>query len=205
VTRETVTRVPRVTRKKMNDNINSEGFIPQHGGYKNLITYQKAEIIYDGTIYFTKRFFRKYDRTIDQMVQAARSGKQNIVEASMASGTSKEMEIKLTNVARASQEELLIDYQDFLRTNKLPIWDKNHRLALRFREINRTPNATYETYIKAIENPEPEICANSMICLIKIVTWLLSQQIKSLEKAFINEGGLRERMTKARIEKRNKK
>jgi len=189
----------------MNDNINSEGFIPQHGGYKNLITYQKAEIIYDGTIYFTKRFFRKYDRTIDQMVQAARSGKQNIVEASMASGTSKEMEIKLTNVARASQEELLIDYQDFLRTNKLPIWDKNHRLALRFREINRTPNATYETYIKAIENPEPEICANSMICLIKIVTWLLSQQIKSLEKAFINEGGLRERMTKARIEKRNKK
>jgi len=189
----------------MNDNINSEGFIPQHGGYKNLITYQKAEIIYDGTIYFTKRFFRKYDRTIDQMVQAARSGKQNIVEASMASGTSKEMEIKLTNVARASQEELLIDYQDFLRTNKLPIWDKNHRLALRFREINRTPNATYETYIKAIENPEPEICANSMICLIKIVTYLLSQQIKSLEKAFINEGGLRERMTKARIEKRNKK
>jgi len=189
----------------MNDNINSEGFIPQHGGYKNLITYQKAEIIYDGTIYFTKRFFRKYDRTIDQMVQAARSGKQNIVEASMASGTSKEMEIKLTNVARASQEELLIDYQDFLRINKLPIWDKNHRLALRFREINRTPNATYETYIKAIENPEPEICANSMICLIKIVTYLLSQQIKSLEKAFINEGGLRERMTKARIEKRNKK
>jgi len=189
----------------MNDNINSEGFIPQHGGYKNLITYQKAEIIYDGTIYFTKRFFRKYDRTIDQMVQAARSGKQNIAEASMASATSKETEIKLTNVARASLEELLIDYQDFLSTNKLPIWDKNHRLALRFREINRTPNATYETYIKAIENPEPEICANSMICLIKIVTWLLSQQIKSLEKAFINEGGLRERMTKARIEKRNKK
>lgn len=103
----------------MEDNKNnSEGFIPQHGGYKNLITYQKSEIIYDGTIYFTKRFFRKYDRTIDQMVQAARSGKQNIVEASMASGTSKEMELKLTNVPRASLEELLIDYQDFLRTNK---------------------------------------------------------------------------------------
>ena len=89
---------------------NNQGFIPQHGGYKNLITYQKSEIIYDGTIYFTKRFFNKYDRTIDQMVQAARSGKQNIVEASMASGTSKEMEIKLTNVARASLEELMIDY-----------------------------------------------------------------------------------------------
>lgn len=181
-----------------------EGFIPQHGGYKNLITYQKSEIIYDGTIYFTKRFFRKYDRTIDQMVQAARSGKQNIVEASMASGTSKEMEIKLTNVARASLEELLIDYLDFLRTNKLPIWDKNHKLALRFREINRTPNATYETYIKAIEHEQPEICANSMVCLINIVSFLLSQQIKSLEQAFLKEGGLRERMTKARLNQRNK-
>lgn len=92
-----------------NKNHKIEGFIPQHGGYKNLITYKKSEIIYDGTIYITTRFFRKYDRTIDQMVQAARSGKQNIVEASMVSGTSKEMEIKLTNVARASLEELLIE------------------------------------------------------------------------------------------------
>src|SRR5687767_779118 len=97
---------------------NNEGFIPKHGGYRNLITYQKSEIIYDGTIYFTKRFFNKYDRTVDQMVQAARSGKQNIVEASMASATSKEMEIKLTNVARASLEELRVDFEDFLRTNK---------------------------------------------------------------------------------------
>lgn len=185
---------------------NSKGFIPLHGGYKNLITYQKSEIIYDGTIYFTKRFFQKYDRTIDQMVQAARSGKQNIVEASMASGTSKEMEIKLTNVARASLEELKIDFQDFLRTNKLPIWDKEHKLTTRFREINRTPHATYETYQKAIEHEQPEICANSMICLINIVSYLLNQQIKQQEKAFINEGGLRERMTKARlnIRKNNK-
>ena len=185
------------------ENKNSKGFIPLHGGYKNLITYQKSEIIYDGTIYFTKRFFRKYDRTIDQMVQAARSGKQNIVEASMASGTSKEMEIKLTNVARASLEELKIDYQDFLRTSKLPIWDKEHRLTIRFREVNRTPNATYETFQKAFEHEQPEICANSLICLINIVSYLLAQQIKSLEKAFMNEGGLRERMTKARIETRN--
>jgi len=184
---------------------NSEGFIPIHGGYRNLITYQKSEVIYDGTVYFTNRFFKKYDRTIDQMVQAARSGKQNIAEASMASATSKETEIKLTNVARASLEELLIDYEDFLRTNKLKLWEKDHKLTMRFRELNKTPNANYQTYIKAIENPEPEICANAMICLIKIVTYLLSQQIKSLEKAFINEGGLRERMTKARIEKRNKR
>ena len=176
-----------------------KGFIPVHGGYRNLLTYQKAEIIYDGTVYFTKRFFKKYDRTVDQMVQAARSGKQNIAEASMASATSKETEIKLTNVARSSLEELLIDYEDFLRTNKLKKWEKDHRLVMRFRELNKTPNATYQTYIKAIENPDAEICANSMICLIKITTYLLSQQIKSLEKAFLNEGGLRERMTRARL------
>jgi len=183
----------------------SDGFIPPHGGYKNLLTYQKAEIIYDATMYFTKRFFGTYNRTAEQMVQAARSGKQNIAEASMASGTSKETEIKLTNVARASLEELLIDYKDFLRTNKLPLWDKNHRLALRFRKINRTPNATYETYRKAIEHKEPEICANSMVCLINIVSYLLHQQIKYLEKAFLEEGGLRERMFNARAERRNKK
>lgn len=191
-------------KEEKKDNQETKGFIPKYGGYKSLITYQKSEVIYDGTIYFTRRFFHKYDRTIDQMVQAARSGKQNIAEASMASGTSKEMEIKLTNVARASLEELKIDYQDFLRTQKLPIWDKDHRLTARFREINRTPNATYETYIKAIEHEQPEICANSLICLINIVSYLLAQQIKSLEIDFVNEGGLKERMTKARIDYRNK-
>lgn len=190
---------------KENYKENKEGFIPAHGGYRKLITYQKAEIIYDGTIYFTKRFFHPYDRTVDQMVQAARSGKQNIAEASMASGTSKETEIKLTNMARASLEELLIDYEDFLRTNKLIIWNKEHKLVVRFRELNKTPNANYQTYVKAIENKEPEICANSMICLIRIVSYLLNNQIKTLEKEFIRSGGLRERMTKARIENRNKK
>lgn len=100
----------------MNNQNNKEGFIPPRGGYRKLITYPKAEIIYDGTVYFTNRVFRKYDRTTDQMVQATRSGKQNIAEASVASATSKETEIKLTNVARASLEELLINYEDFLRT-----------------------------------------------------------------------------------------
>lgn len=184
---------------------NSEGFIPIHGGYRNLFSYQKAEIIYDGTIYFTNRFFHKYDRTIGQMVQAARSGKQNIAEASMASATSKETEIKLTNVARASLEELQIDYEDFLRTNKLPLWDKEHKLVARLRELNKSmPKPTYETFVKAIEHESPEICANTMITLIKICTYLLKQQIKQLEIAFVKEGGLRERMTKARIDERNK-
>lgn len=183
---------------------NNKGFIPLHGGYKNLITYQKSEIIYDGTIYFTRRFFQKYDRTIDQMVQAARSGKQNIVEASMASGTSKEMEIKLTNVARASLEELLIDYEDFLRTNKLPKWEKDHKLVVRLRDLNKIPNANYETFRKGIENESPKICANVMIGLIKVVSYLLSKQIKALEIAFMNEGGLKEKMTRARLNIRNK-
>lgn len=191
----------------MSDKENStEGFIPSHGGYRQLFSYRKAEIIYDGTVYFTNRFFHKYDRTVGQMVQAARSGKQNIAEGSMASATSKETEIKLTNVARASLEELQIDYEDFLRTNKLPIWDKEHKLVARLRELNKnTPKPTYETFVKAIEHESPEICANTMITLIKITTYLLKQQIKQLETAFIKEGGIRERMTKARIEERNKK
>jgi four helix bundle suffix protein len=188
--------------KQENENI--DGFIPKHGGYRNRITYQKSEIIYDGTIYFTRRFFQKYDRTIDQMVQAARSGKQNIVEASMASGTSKETEIKLTNVARASLEELKIDYEDFLRTNKMPLWNKDHKLVTRLRELNKIPNANYDTFKKAIENENPEICANVMIGLIKVVSYLLNNQIKALEAAFIKEGGLREKMTKARLNIRNK-
>jgi four helix bundle suffix protein len=190
----------------MSGNENTQGFIPTHGGYRNLFSYQKAEIIYDGTVYFTNRFFHKYDRTVGQMVQAARSGKQNIAEGSMASATSKETEIKLTNVARASLEELQIDYEDFLRTQKLPLWDKDHRLVARLRELNKSvPNPTYETFQKAIEHESPEICANTMITLIKICTYLLKQQIKQLEIAFVKEGGLRERMTKARIDERNKK
>lgn len=182
----------------------TEGFIPTHGGYRNLITFQKAEIIYDGTVFFCNRYFSKYDRTREQMIQAARSGKQNIAEASMASATSKETEIKLTNVARASLEELLIDYEDFLRTNKLIQWNRNHRLSLRFDELNKTPNATYATFQKAIEHEDAGISANVLRSLSKVNIYLLGQQIVSLEKAFIKEGVLRERMTNARLQHRNK-
>ncbi len=109
----------------------------------------------------------------------------------MASATSKEMEIKLTNVARASLEELLIDYQDFLRTNQLKEWDKDHRYVQRFKELNRTPNATCETYRRAMEHAEPEICANAMMCLIRVTSYLLRRQVQSLEQAFLQEGGIR--------------
>jgi len=179
-------------------------FIPPHGGYKKLLSYQKAEIVYDATVYFTNRFYQKKDRTIDQMVQAARSGKQNIAEASLASGTSKEMEIKLTNVARASQEELLIDYQDFLRVRGLVEWSKDHAYAKRLRDLNRQMSADYMTFQKGIENENPEICANVIIGLIKVTNYLLDQQIRRLEQDFLKEGGLRERMTRARLASRNR-
>ena len=111
------------------------GFIPPHGGHQKLLSYQKAEIVYDATVSFCDRFIDRRSRTHDQMIQAARSGKQNIVEGSMASGTSKETEIKLTNVARASLEELLADYRDFLRARKLLIWDKDDPKALAVRRL----------------------------------------------------------------------
>src|SRR5262245_19925185 len=122
------------------------GFIPPHGHYQELLSYQKAEVVYDLTYRFCERFRKRGDRTIDQMVQAARSGKQNIVEGSKASGTSKEVEIKLTNVARASLEELLMDYQDFLRVRDLCIWEKDSKEAQYVRKLGKQKPVTYETF-----------------------------------------------------------
>ncbi|MCX6230211.1 MAG: four helix bundle suffix domain-containing protein [Bacteroidetes bacterium] len=183
----------------MDKEYNKHGFIPKHGGYEKLITYQKSEIIYDGTYYFCKKYLSPYDRTVDQMIQAARSGKQNIAEGSMASGTSKETEIKLTNVARASLEELLIDYKDFLRTRKLNFWDKKHPYYSKLSELHTRHESKYSTYKKGIESKDAEVAANVLISLINITSYLLAQQIKELEKAFLMEGGLRERMSQARI------
>jgi four helix bundle suffix protein len=179
-------------------------FIPPHGGYKALLSYQKAEIVYQATVYFCDRFFDRRDRTVDQMIQAARSGKQNIIEGSMASATSKETEIKLTNVARASLEELLEDYRDFLRVRRLAEWDKDHPYARRLRELNRTPDATYDTFRKGIESPDPAISANVIIGLIRVTSYLLSRQIEALEAAFVKQGGLREQMTRARLSERDR-
>src|SRR5665213_1620232 len=182
----------------------TERFIPPHGGYENLLSFQKARIVYDGTVWFCGHYLDKRDRTYDQMVQATRSGKQNILEGSQASGTSKETEIKLTNVARASLEELLVDYRDFLRVRGFEQWAREHRYTKRLRELNRQPNADYSTFKKAIENPDPAIAANTMIGLTKLTNYLLDQQIRRLEEAFVREGGLRERMTRARLAERAK-
>ena len=183
----------------------TEGFIPPHGGYKELLSYKKAQIVYDATVRFCERYIRKNDRTYDQMVQAARSGKQNIIEGSQASGTSKKMEIKLTSVARASLEELLEDYRDFLRTKGLEEWPLDHPYTKRLRELNRQSDADYGTFSKGIEHRDPAIAANVIIGLIKVTTYLLDRQLRQLEKAFVEEGGLSERMTSARLKERSKR
>lgn len=198
----------------------SPRIIPPHGNYRRLLSYRKAEIIYDITFRFCKRFLAKGDRTIDQMIQAARSGKQNIAEGSAASGASKETEIKLTSVARASLEELLADYQDFLRVRDLPLWDKNSKEALYIRRLGRTTRQThpphpphqsheshpshesYETYRPFVETRPPEVVANIAICLIHQANYLLDRQLQALESDFLRNGGIRERMTQARLRAR---
>lgn len=185
-----------------------EGFIPPHGNYKKLISYQKSEIIYDVTFHFCKRFLSKGDRTIDQMIQAARSGKQNIIEGTQASGTSKETEIKLLNVARASLQELLADYEDFLRVRGLKFWAKNSKQALFVRELSKGENgapADYETFREFIETRPANVIANIVICLIHQANYLLDQQIRRAESDFLDQGGIRERMTRFRLEARKRK
>jgi four helix bundle suffix protein len=179
-----------------------EGFIPPHGGYQQLLSYQKALVVYDATVYFCDRFIDKRSRTHDQLIQAARSGKQNILEGSEASGTSKETEIKLTGVAKASLKELLEDYRDFLRHHGIAEWSPDHPYACRLRQLNRTPGADYQTFKKGIEHPDPAICANVIIGLIKVTGYLLDQQLRRLEQDFLKAGGLRERMTRARLAQR---
>jgi len=181
-----------------------KGFIPPHGGYAELLAYKKALIIFQGTCRFCERFLEKRDRTMDQMVQAARSGKQNIVEGSKISGTSKEVELKLLNVARSSLEELLEDYTDFLRKRKVSSWTKNSREALFVRRLARKENVTSETYETYIDTRSAEVVANILICLIHQANYLLDRLIRKLETDFLTEGGLWERMTRARLAQRAK-
>lgn len=185
----------------MNDDA---GFIPPHGNYRELLSYRKAEIVYDLTYRFCHRFLAKTDRTIDQMIQAARSGKQNIVEGSKASGTFKETEIKLIGVARASLDELLNDYCDLLRVRDLPIWEKESREARFVRRIGSNPEVTYERYREFCETRPLQVVANIAICLIHQTNYLIDQQIRRLERDFVKQGGLRERMIRARRQHRGR-
>ena len=172
-----------------------DGVIPPHGGYRDLKSYLGAEIIYDATIRFCDRFIDRRSRTHDQMVQAARSGKQNIAEGSMGSATSKKIELKLTGVARASLEELLLDYEDFLRQKELPLWRKGDRQAEEIRRLVYRSDRSYETYI---EKSAPEVAANTVVCLIHQTNYLLDQQLRRLESDFLRSGGFTERLYRAR-------
>lgn len=175
------------------------GFIPPHGGYEKLLAYRKSQIIYDATVRFCDRFIDKKSRTHDQMVQAARSGNKNIAEGSQVSGTSKEGELKLTGVARGSLEELLGDYKDYLRQRGLRKWEPNDREALFVRKLGARNDETYESYRSFIDTRPAEVVANILICLIHQANYLLDQQIRQLEQEFLQAGGLRERMTRARL------
>lgn len=180
----------------------SDKFIPQKGYYRKLRVYQIAEIIYDVTFIFTQRFLSKGDRTVDQMIQAARSGKQNIAEGSAAGSTSKETEIKLTNVAKASLQELLIDYEDFLRTRDFELWEKDSPKAVVSRRICAGDNDS-SFFREAVKTRSAETVANIAIILIHQADVLLYRLIERQKADFLRHGGIREQMTKARVQYRS--
>jgi four helix bundle suffix protein len=179
--------------------LDSHTIIPPRGDYQTLLSYQKAEVIYDLTFRFAHKYLAKGDRTVDQMIQSARSGKQNILEGSKAALTSKETELKLTSVGRASLEELLADYRDYLRVRDHAIWKKDSTEALYVRRLGRKTPHTYELYREFMKTRPPEVIANIAICLIHQTNYLIDQQLRHLEKDFLQQGGLRERMFKARL------
>jgi len=177
--------------------------------YKDLLSYQTATVIYDFTVEFCENFIGSYrtdksywtNRTAEQMVQAARSGKQNIVEGS-AQRTSKKSELKLLGVSRASFQELLEDYEDFLRQKSLPLWGKDSPKARAIRTLAYRPDKSYQTYRSYLGNPEE--AANVAICLINQVNFLLDRQIKTLEEKFVSEGGYTENLFRRRLEKKDR-
>lgn len=181
----------------------SEPLLPPRGDYQTLLSFQKAEVVYDITFRFAHKYLSRGDRTVDQMIQSARSGKQNILEGSKAAQTSKEVEIKLTNVGRASLEELLADYRDFLRVRDHVLWDKESKEARFVRRLGCKTPQTFEIYREFVETRPPEVIANIAICLLHQANYLLDQQLKTLEKEFVEQGGLRERMTRVRLANRN--
>lgn len=186
--------------------------IPPYGGYRKLRSYQTAEIVYDATVVFCDRFIDKRSRTHDQMVQAARSGKQNIAEGSMASGTSRKTELKLTGIARASLEELLLDYEDFLRQKGLRRWHKDlpEALAVRRKYLSDGSDRSDKSDRSDSANPygiasaSAEVAANTIICLINQASFLLGRQIQKLEQQFLEEGGFTEKLYHARQQARRK-
>lgn len=181
----------------------NEPLIKPHGGYQGLVAFQMSEIVYDGTVAFARLYLDKKSRTVDQMVQAARSGRQNIAEGSVASGTSSKIELKLVGIARASLEELLLDYRDFLRQNGLSEWGKDHEKAVFIRKLCYRENRSYLTYKPYIEDKGPENAANTLICATFQTTYLLDKLLAQLERSFTVDGGFTERLHRVRSNRRN--
>ena len=183
--------------------MNDQKLIRPTGDYSKLYCYQKAEAMYDVTYYFIHTFLRRGDRTIDQMLQAARSGKQNISEGYSRAGTSVDTAIKLIDVAKSSLIELHDDYCDFLRTRGFQIWEEKSKEWLAMRNLGRKHNDSY-FYMQLAKTRPPETIANMMICLQKQTDYLIAKLLQKLEKQFLEEGGFRERMTRMRVEGRKK-
>ena len=178
-----------------------EKLIRPSGNYRKLLSYQKTEVIYEMTFYFCQKYLQKGDRTIDQMVQAARSGKQNIIEGCAASATSAKTEIKLVNVAKASLQELLEDYIDYLRTRQHRQWEEGSAEWTAMRELGKKHNDA-AFFMQLCEIRPPETIANMAIILINQADYLLFKQLERLEKDFITQGGFSERMMRVRKEQR---
>lgn len=179
----------------------NEELIPRRGNYKKLLSYQKTEVIFEMTYYFCHHYLQRGDRTIDQMVQAARSGKQNIVEGCAASATSNKTEIKLVSVAKASLQELLEDYEDYLRTRGHRQWDEGSKELEAMRRLGREHNDA-PFFMKLVQTRPPETIANMAIVLIKQADYLLFRQLQRLADDFVEEGGFSERMMRIRKTKR---
>lgn len=179
----------------------SEPLLPRVGNYKKLLSYQKSNVIFEMTYYFCHTYMQRGDRTIDQMVQAARSGKQNIIEGSAASATSSKTEIKLLNVAKASLQELLEDYEDYLKTRGHRQWEENSKELEAMRRLGREHNDS-QFFMELIKVRPPETIANMAIVLIKQADYLLFRQLQRLADDFIRKGGFSERMMRVRKENR---
>jgi len=197
-----------------------ESLIPKHGGYRKLKSFQVAQLVYDVTVRFCERYIEKRSRTHDQMIQAARSGVQNIAEGSQAAGTSRKTELKLTNVARASLEELRLDYEDFLRQRGLPLWDGKdpRRSALIARRCttadavahwirekhngqsgqSRLHGQSTRSTTSTFKSTFPELAANAALILIAVASSLLGRQLAAQAAAFEREGGFTERLYRFR-------
>jgi four helix bundle suffix protein len=190
------------------------------GGYRGSASFQTATLIYDATYWFCEKFLDAHSRTVDQMIQAARSGRQNIAEASRAAATSSQTELRLLNVARASLEELLLDFEDFLRHRHLEQWAPDSREAQAVREVPKkfkkdqsdrsdltdlADQERWALYASWLESADPAVRANAIICLIHQANFLLDQQIAALEKNFIEEGGYSEQLAAARLAHRARK